>query len=70
MRDTFLRLLTVDEMNYLHIMLEDTTEVDRYRAKIILLKDAGFTVPEIRRERLIIMIATSENGYIASMKRV
>jgi transposase len=49
MRDTFLRMLTIDERNHLHLMLEDTSEVDGYRAKIILLKDAGFTVPEIRR---------------------
>jgi len=49
MRDTFLKLLTIDERNHLHLMLEDTSKVDGYRAKIILLKDAGFTVPEIRR---------------------
>jgi transposase len=50
MRDTFLKLLTIDERNYLHLMLdEDISAVDGYRAKIILLKDAGFTVPEIRR---------------------
>jgi transposase len=50
MRYTFLRLLTIDERNYLHLMLdEDTSEIDGYRVKIILLKDAGFTVPEIRR---------------------
>jgi transposase len=47
MRDTFLRLLTTDERNYLHLMLEDTEA--GYRAKIILLKDDGYTVPEIRR---------------------
>jgi len=47
MRDTFLKLLTIDERNYLHLMLEDTET--RYRAKIILLKDDGYTVPEIRR---------------------
>jgi transposase len=47
MRDTFLKLLTIDERNYLHLMLEDTET--GYRAKIILLKDDGYTVPEIRR---------------------
>ena len=47
MRDTFLKLLTTDERNYLHLMLEDTET--GYRAKIILLKDDGYTVPEIRR---------------------
>lgn len=48
MRDTFLRLLTNDEKNILHdVMLED--KESGYRAKIILLKDDGYTVPEIRR---------------------
>ena len=48
MRDTFLRLLTLDERNHLHLMLDEDTETG-YRAKIILLKDDGYTVPEIRR---------------------
>lgn len=50
MRDTFLiRMLTLDERNYLHLMLDEDTEAG-YRAKIILLlKDDGYTVPEIRR---------------------
>lgn len=47
MRDTHLRMLTNDEKNLLHLMLEDTEA--GYRAKIILLKDEGYTVPEIRR---------------------
>src|SRR6476659_9561621 len=48
MRDTFLRLLTDNERNRLHeIMLGD--KESGYRAKIILLKDAGYTVPQIRR---------------------
>ncbi len=46
MRDTFLRMLTNDEKNFLHLMLEDN-EIG-YRVKIILLKDKGYTVPEIR----------------------
>jgi transposase len=46
-RDTFLRILTIDEKNYLHLMLGDTKS--GYRAKIILLKDEGYTVPEIRK---------------------
>jgi len=37
MRDTFLRMLTDDEKNILHLMLEDTES--GYRVKIILLKD-------------------------------
>ena len=47
MRDTFLRMLTNDEKNLLHLMLED--KESGYRAKIILLKDEGYTVPEIRK---------------------
>src|SRR4051794_38675427 len=48
MRDTFLRMLTIDERNYLHLMLDKDAEAG-YRAKIILLKNDGYTVPEIRR---------------------
>jgi hypothetical protein len=40
MRDTFLRILTDDEKNILHLMLED--KESGYRAKIILLKDEGY----------------------------
>ena len=47
MRDTFLRMLTPDERNCLHMMLEDTEA--GYRARIILLKDEGYTVPQIRK---------------------
>jgi transposase len=48
MRDTFLRLFSDDERNVLYEMIEDDEE-SSYRAKIILLKDEGYTVPEIRR---------------------
>ncbi len=48
MRDTFLRMLTDDEKNILHMMLEDK-ESGYSRAKIILLKDEGYTVPQIRK---------------------
>ena len=51
------RMLTIDERNYLHLMLDEDAEAG-YRAKIILLKNDGYTVPEIRRGRLTIMIAT------------
>jgi transposase len=47
MRDTFLRMLTDNEKNLLHLMLED--KESGYRAKIILLKDEGYTVPQIRK---------------------
>jgi len=40
MRDTFLRILTIDEKNLLHLMLEDKDS--GYRANIILLKDEGY----------------------------
>ena len=47
MRDTHLRMLTNDEKNLLHLMPEDTEA--GYRTQIILLKDEGYAVPEIRR---------------------
>ena len=40
-------MLTTDEKNLLHLMLED--KESGYRAKIILLKDEGLAVPEIRK---------------------
>ena len=47
MRDIFLlRMLTIDEKNLLHLLLRHAES--GYRAKIILLKDEGYTVPEIR----------------------
>ncbi len=46
-RDTFLRILTDDEKNLLHLILED--KETGYRAKIVLLKDEGYTVPQIRK---------------------
>jgi len=49
MRDTFLRLITDDERNMLYDMMQDGgDEESSYRAKIILLKNEGYTVPEIR----------------------
>jgi transposase len=47
MRDTFLRMLTDNEKNILQMMLEDKDS--GYRAKIILLKDEGYTVSQIRK---------------------
>ena len=48
MRDTFLiRMLTDDEKNYLHLILEDTEA--GYRAKIILLKDDGYLIAQIKK---------------------
>ncbi len=48
MGNTSLRMLTDEEKNILYDMMVDDKE-DGYRAKIILLKDEGYTVPEIRR---------------------
>jgi hypothetical protein len=50
-------------------MLDEDTEAG-YRAKIILLKDKGYTVPEIRRATNHHMILTWENRYIVLMRRV
>ncbi len=48
MRDTFLRMLTNDkEKNILHQLIVEDTKAG-YRVKIILLKDNGCTVAEIR----------------------
>ncbi len=58
MRDTFLIMLTDNEKNLLHLMIKDTEAV--YRAKIILLKDDGYTLPQIRMITIFIMIITWE----------
>jgi hypothetical protein len=47
MRDTFLRMLTIDEKNLLHLMLGEAES--GYGAKIILLKDEGYLVQQIRK---------------------
>jgi hypothetical protein len=54
MRETFLRMLTDDEKNFLHLILEDTEA--GYRAKIILLKNECHTVLEIRKKTKIMII--------------
>ncbi len=48
MRYTFLRMLTDKEKDILYQLMLDDKE-SGYRAKIILLKSNGYTVPEIRR---------------------
>jgi hypothetical protein len=57
MRDnTFLRLINDDERNTLYEMIQDEDDNESsYRAKIILLKDEGYTVPEIRKISTIMM---------------
>ena len=49
-------MLTDNEKNLLHLMIEDIEA--GYRAKINLLKDDGHTLPQIRRITIIIMIIT------------
>jgi transposase len=49
MRDTFLlRLITDDERNILYNLIDGVDKESTYRAKIILLKDKDYSVPEIR----------------------
>jgi hypothetical protein len=48
--DTNLRSITDIERNRLYDMMQyEEDNGSGYRAKIILLKDEGYTVPEIRR---------------------
>ena len=49
MRDTFLRSITDDQRNILYDMIEWDDEESCYQAKIILLKNEGNTVSEIRK---------------------
>jgi hypothetical protein len=56
-------------MNDLHWLLDNDAE-SGYRAKMILLRDEGYTVPEIRKITNHHMIIILENGYIDSMKKV
>ena len=44
----YLREISTGEMNDLHWLLDNDAE-SGYRAKMILLRDEGYTVPEIRR---------------------
>ena len=48
MRDTFLRSITDDERNILYNLIDELDKESGYRAKIILLKDEDYSVPEIR----------------------
>ncbi len=58
MRDTFLRSITDDQRNILYDMIEQNDEESNYRAKIILLKAEGYTVPQIRKITKITMMLT------------
>ena len=48
MRETYLRASAVREKEVIHWLLEYNPDA-WYRAKITLLKDSGYNVPEIRR---------------------
>ena len=48
-RDTYLRNITTKERNTLHLLVDEDHQESGYRAKIILLKHDGYTVPEIRK---------------------
>jgi transposase len=49
MRDTFLSFVSDDDRNLLYEMMEWNDKESSYRAKIILLRDKGYKVPEIRK---------------------
>jgi hypothetical protein len=49
MRDTLLRSITDDERNAFYEMIEWNDKESNYRAKIILLRDKGYSVRVIRR---------------------
>ena len=68
MRNTYLRNITTKERNTLHLLIGDDPESGD-RTKIILLKDDGYTVPEIRKITNH-HDKTSENGFTDSMKKV
>ena len=48
MWNIYLREISTEEMNDLHWLLDNDAE-SGYRAKMILLRDEGYTVPEIRK---------------------
>ena len=54
----------------LYDMIECNDKESNYRAKIILHRDKGYTVPEIRMATNHPMISTKENGYIDSTRKV
>ena len=48
MWNIYLREISTEEMNDLHWLLDNDAE-SGYRARMILLRDEGYTVPEIRK---------------------
>ena len=55
MGDTFLRLISDNEINKLYRIMQVGNEESSYRLKIILLKNKGYAVPEIRMLSIITM---------------
>ena len=67
MRPTYLRDITEEEKNRLYAMIDyDSSKGAGYRAKIILLRNEGYTVPEIRRKTNHHDNITYVNGYTDS----
>ena len=50
MRPTYLRDITKEEKDRLYAMIDDDSEGTGYRAKIILLRNEGYTFPDIRKK--------------------
>lgn len=64
-------MITALERNMLYDMIEWKDKESNYRAKVILLRDKGYTVPEIRMATNYHHdISTKENGYIDSTRKV
>jgi hypothetical protein len=59
MSNTFPIMLTTDEKNHLHLMLEDMEA--RYRAKIILLKDDGYSITTNKKDNDGIISKTTQS---------
>ncbi|HEX2409177.1 MAG TPA: helix-turn-helix domain-containing protein [Nitrososphaeraceae archaeon] len=49
MWNIYLREISTEEMNDLHWLLDNDDAESGYRARMILLRDEGYTVPEIRK---------------------
>ena len=49
MWNIYLREISTEEMNDLYWLLDNDDTESGYRAKMILLRDEGYTVPEIRK---------------------
>ena len=66
----YLREISTEEMNDLHWLLDNAYQESGYRAKMISLRDEGYTQYLRYEELQTIMIITLGNGYTDSMKKV